>query len=70
MRKEGLESAVEPSLKKLYVSVYKKMESRLRRVHGFRVLTGVFDDYAPLVWLDDVHVTPHGNEIIAKKMLE
>ena len=30
----------------------------------------VFDDYEPVVWLDEMHVTPDGNRLISEKIME
>ena len=67
---KNLAVSVEPALKKLYLAVYRKMAAPLAGCAGFEPMTHIFDEYAPVVWLDDVHVTPDGNEIIAKRMLQ
>ena len=46
------------------------MEPLLPKCKNFIYLGALYDDYKPLLWLDDSHVTPVGNELIAQKMLE
>jgi hypothetical protein len=68
---EDLKRAVDPSLEKLYEAVYQAMGpsviSRYKKLHS---MTDVFDKTQSLIWLDDVHVTPVGNEMIADRMLQ
>jgi lysophospholipase L1-like esterase len=66
----NLLKAVDPSLEKLYSSVYDMMGSLIQRYQNFYSLTGIFDNEQGLLWLDDTHVTPVGNNLIAEKMLE
>jgi hypothetical protein len=33
-------------------------------------MTGIFDTYAGLIWLDEVHVTPPGNRLMAAQVAE
>ena len=33
-------------------------------------LTGVFDGHPELVWIDDMHVTPEANLVVARKITE
>jgi lysophospholipase L1-like esterase len=64
-----LKRAVDPSLAKLYASVYHTMESRIPRHENLHSMTPIFDGHDSLIWLDDAHVTPAGNELIADGML-
>jgi hypothetical protein len=66
---EGLRREVDPSLAKLYASVYHTMESRILQHENLHSLTPLFDGRDSLIWIDDVHVTPVGNELIADGML-
>jgi hypothetical protein len=65
-----LKGSVDPALEKLNQSVYQKVEPLFDICTNLYPMTEIFHDYAPLVWLDDVHVTPPGNQIIAQKMLQ
>jgi lysophospholipase L1-like esterase len=67
---EGLKRAVDPALEKLYQSVYQTMEPLVPRYKNCHSMTDTFDDYGSLLWLDDTHVTPAGNQLIAQKMLQ
>jgi lysophospholipase L1-like esterase len=59
----------DPSLEKLYDSVYEMMEPLMPKYDHLHSLTDVFDDQKALLWLDDTHVTPVGNELIARRMV-
>ena len=66
---EALRREVDPSLAKLYASVYHTMESRILQHENLHSLTPIFDGHDSLIWIDEVHVTPVGNELIADGML-
>jgi len=66
---EALKREVDPSLAKLYASVYHTMESRIPQHANLHSLSSVFDGHDSLIWIDDAHVTPVGNELIADGML-
>jgi len=66
---EALKRQVEPSLAKLYASVYHTMESRILQHENLHSLAPIFDGHDSLIWIDEVHVTPVGNELIADGML-
>ena len=65
----ALKRRVDPSLAKLYASVYHTMESRIPQHENLHSMTPIFDGHDSLIWIDDSHVTPVGNELIADKML-
>ena len=65
-----LKQSLDPAIAKLYLSVYRKIEPRVLACKNLIYLGAMYDDYKPLLWLDDAHVTPVGNELIAQKMLE
>ena len=66
---ETLKRAVEPSLAKLYASAYHTMETQILQHENLHSLSSIFDGHDSLIWLDDWHVTPVGNELIADGML-
>ena len=66
---EALKREVDPSLAKLYASVYRTMESRIPQHANLHSLSSIFDGHDSLIWIDDAHVTPVGNELIADGML-
>ena len=66
---EALKRAIDPALKALYDSVYKALRPRIQQYRNLIWLGDVFDTRAELIWLDDVHVTPHGNELLASEVL-
>ena len=62
--------AINPSLEKLSNSVYGSMEALIPKYDNFYSLTGTFDDQQSLMWLDDSHVTPVGNRLLAAKITQ
>jgi hypothetical protein len=66
---EALKREVDPALAKLYASVYRAMESRILQHENLHSLAPIFDGHHSLIWIDDVHVTPVGNELIAEGTL-
>ena len=66
---EALKREVDPSLAKLYASVYHTVEPRIPQHANLHSLSSIFDGHDSLIWIDDVHVTPVGNELIADGML-
>ena len=65
---KSLKQSIDPALDKLYHSVYQAIEP-LALEHLY-YMGKIFDTYEPLVWLDDAHVTPEGNQLIAQNMLQ
>jgi lysophospholipase L1-like esterase len=65
-----LKRAVDPALTKLYLLAYRKIELLAPQQKNLVYLGEIFDSYEPLLWLDDVHVTPEGNKLIAQRMLQ
>ncbi|PWT81672.1 MAG: hypothetical protein C5B57_10015 [Blastocatellia bacterium] len=67
---EELEIArrVDAPLDSLYQSVHRAVAASASKHPHLLDITGVFDDYPDLVWLDDMHVTPTGNQILAAKI--
>jgi hypothetical protein len=70
IEEEVLKRAADPSLLTLYEATYQALEPRFNADYSnlFR-LTDVFDDCKSLIWLDDFHTTPVGNEMIAQRMM-
>ena len=67
---EGLKHALDPALQRLYDAVYQTMETRINPQYtNLFSLTDTFDDCTSLIWIDDSHTTPVGNEMIAQRML-
>jgi hypothetical protein len=65
-----LKRSLDPALAKLYILVYRQIERLIPECEKLIDLGAIYDDYKPLLWLDDSHVTLVGNELIAQKMLE
>ena len=67
---KNLKLAVDPALDRLYRLAYRAIEQAVPEYHNLYYLGEVFDDYEPLVWLDEMHVTPEGNRLISEKIME
>jgi hypothetical protein len=65
-----LKRSLDPALAKLYLAVYRKIEPLVLECKNLIYMGAIYDGYKPLLWLDDTHVTPVGNELIAQKMIE
>jgi len=65
-----LKRAVDPALAKLYLLTYRDIERLAPKRKNLFYLGQIFDGHEPLLWLDEVHVTPVGNELIAQQMLQ
>ena len=65
-----LKRSLDPAQAKLYLAVYRKIEPQVPAYQNLMYLGAIFDGCTSLLWLDDVHFTPVGNELIAQKMLE
>src|SRR5262249_51340439 len=66
----ALARAVDPALLTLYESVYHSVVASMRRYPKLIDLTDVFDGHRELIWIDDMHVSPEGNLVIAKKIAD
>lgn len=61
--------ALDPALQRLHAAVYRAVESHIGlQYENLLSVTDVFDDCRQLVWLDESHTTPEGNEMIAERM--
>jgi hypothetical protein len=66
--KYRLESNV--ALDKLVTAVYQTIERESSKYQNLYSMAHIFDRYDGLIWIDEGHVTPIGNQLIAKRMLE
>jgi len=57
------------ALNKLYTAVYQTLKDGSAKYPNLYTVFDVFDEYNSLLWIDEFHVTPVGNELIAQKML-
>jgi lysophospholipase L1-like esterase len=55
---------------KLYTAVYQTIEREASKYQNFYSLVDAFDSCGSLIWIDGGHVTPIGNQLIAKRMLD
>ena len=54
----------------MYLSVYREIEPLVPEYKDLIYMGAIFNGCKFLLWLDDIHFTPVGNELIAQKMLE
>jgi hypothetical protein len=59
----------EAALYKLLKAVYQTIERESSEYQNLYSMVHIFDRYDSLMWIDDHHVTPIGNQLIAEKML-
>jgi hypothetical protein len=58
------------ALAQLYASVYHAIEQEASTHPDLYYLGHVFDGYRSLLYIDEAHVTPAGNELIAQQMVD
>ena len=61
---------MEPDVIELYESVYRRVQQVAKKYENLYFMVNIFDEYEPLVWIDEAHVTPVGNRMIAQKMFK
>jgi hypothetical protein len=66
--KHGVEIAA--AFSKLSTAVYQTIERRSSKYQNFYSMVHIFDHYDSLIWIDESHVTPIGNQLIAARMLD
>ena len=66
--KYRLESDV--ALYKLFTAVYQTLERESSKYQNLYSMVHIFDRYDSLIWIDEGHVTPIGNQVIAERMLD
>jgi len=60
----------EAALYKLFAAVYQTIEREAPKYQNFYSLVHIFDSYDSLVFIDESHFTPVGNQLIAERMLD
>jgi hypothetical protein len=55
---------------KLHTAAYQIIERGFAKYQNFYSMVHVFDHYDSLIWIDEGHVTPIGNQVIAERMLD
>ena len=58
------------ALDKLLTAVYQTIERESSKYQNLYSMVHIFDRYDGLLWIDEGHVTPIGNQVIAKRMLD
>jgi hypothetical protein len=61
---------IEAAFSKLCTAVYQTIERESSKYQNLYSLVHVFDHYDSLLWIDAVHVTPIGNQLVAARMLD
>jgi hypothetical protein len=60
----------EAAFYKLYTAVYETIERESSKYQNLYSMVHIFDRYDSLIWIDAVHATPIGNQLIAERMLD
>ncbi len=60
----------EAAFYKLYTAVYQIIERESSKYQNLYSMVHIFDHFDSLIWIDEAHVTPIGNQVIAKRMLD
>jgi lysophospholipase L1-like esterase len=67
---QEMKRRMEISLLELYEAIYSHIEQTAKKYENLYYMANIFDEYEPAVWIDDTHVTPEGNRLIAEKMFQ
>jgi lysophospholipase L1-like esterase len=67
---QEMKHGMDPALIELYGSVYRRVQQAAEKYKNLYYMANIFDEYKPLVWIDEAHVTPEGNQLIAQKILQ
>jgi hypothetical protein len=67
---QEMKRRMDPALLELYESIYDRVQQASKKYENLRYVAKIFDAYEPLVWIDEAHVTPEGNQLIAQTMLQ
>jgi hypothetical protein len=59
----------EAALYRLFTAVYQTIERESSKYQNLYSMVNIFDRYDSLMWIDEAHVTPIGNQLIAERML-
>ena len=59
---------MEPTLSELYDSVYRRVEQEANKYENLYYIAEIFDSLDSQIWIDEAHITPVGNRLIAEKM--
>jgi lysophospholipase L1-like esterase len=62
--------AKDAALDRLYTSVYQTIERESSTHSNLYYLAHIFDRYNSPLWIDEAHVTPVGNQLIAHQMVD
>jgi len=61
--------SLDPASVALYTSFYDIIENTAPHYENLYYMGHIFDEQNSEIWIDDMHVTPLGNQIVAAKML-
>jgi hypothetical protein len=64
-----IELLMDPALVALYDSVYRIIKQSASEYENLYYMGHVFDEYKSGIWIDFAHMTPAGNQIVAKKVI-
>jgi lysophospholipase L1-like esterase len=61
---------IEAAFYKLLIAAYQIIERESSKYQNIYSMVHIFDRYDSLIWIDEGHVTPVGNQLIAERMLD
>jgi hypothetical protein len=64
------EAESDPAFEKLFRAFYQTLERESSRYQNIYSMVDVFDHYDSLIWIDAGHVTPTGNQVVARRILD
>jgi hypothetical protein len=67
---QEMKRGLDPALLELYESIYNRVQQAFKKYENLHYMAKIFDAYEPLVWIDEAHVTPEGNQLIAQAMVQ
>jgi hypothetical protein len=59
---------LDPTLIEFYESVYRRIQQAAKKYENLYYIADIFDSSDLQIWIDQVHVTPVGNRLIAERI--
>jgi hypothetical protein len=66
---QAITASLDPALVALYTSLYDIIEHTAPHYENLHYMGHIFDEQNSGIWIDDMHITPVGNRIVAEEML-
>jgi lysophospholipase L1-like esterase len=69
-QEQAIAASIDPALQSLYNKIYRRIKDAAQTTPHLYYTADALDDSHDSLWIDYYHVTPVGNQIIARKMLD